>query len=71
MATPPVFLPGESQGWGYCNIPMHRTWPVLFIVSAVLNVVLIVVLIYVIMRKRNTYDDTPLVSYDIDDDMDY
>ena len=55
----------------YCNIPMHRTWPVLFIVSAVLNVVLIIVLIYVIMRKRNTYDDTPLVSYDIDDDMDY
>lgn len=55
----------------YCNIPMHRTWPVLFIVSAVLNVVLIIVLIFVIMKKRNTYDDTPLISYDIDDDMDY
>ena len=55
----------------YCNIPMHRTWPMLFIGSAVLNVVLIVVLIYVIMRKRNTYDNTPLISYDIEDDLDY
>ena len=55
----------------YCNIPMHRTWPILFIGSAVLNVVLIVVLVYVIMKKRNTYDNTPLVSYDIDDDLDY
>jgi len=54
----------------YCNIPMHRTWPVLFIGSAVLNVALIVILTYVIVRKRNTYDDTPLVSYDIDDDID-
>lgn len=54
----------------YCNIPMHRTWPVLFIGSAVLNVALIVILAYVIMKKRNTYDDTPLVSYDIDDDID-
>ena len=55
----------------YCNIPMHRTWPVLFVISAVLNVALIVILIYVIMKKRNTIDDTPLVSYDIDDDMDF
>lgn len=55
----------------YCNIPMHRTWPVLFIGSAVLNVMLIVVLIYVIVKKRNTYDNTPLISYDIDDDIDY
>lgn len=55
----------------YCNIPMHRTWPVLFVISAVLNVALIVVLIYVIMKKRNTDDNTPLVSYDIDDDMDF
>jgi hypothetical protein len=54
----------------YCNIPMHRTWPVLFVISAVLNVALIVVLTYVIMKKRNTVDNTPLVSYDIDDDMD-
>lgn len=55
----------------YCNIPMHRTWPVLFVISAVLNVALIVVLVYVIMKKRNTEDNTPLVNYDIDDDMDF
>jgi hypothetical protein len=55
----------------YCNIPMHRTWPIVAIVSVVLNVALIVVLIYVLAKKRNTYDDTPLISYDIDDDMDY
>lgn len=55
----------------YCNIPMHRTWPVLFVISAVLNVALVVVLTYVLVKKRNTTDDTPLVSYDIDDDMDF
>jgi len=55
----------------YCNIPMHRTWPVLFVISAVVNVGLVVALIYVIIKKRNTVDNTPLVSYDIDDDMDF
>ena len=55
----------------FCNIPMHRTWPVLFVVSAVLNVALAVMLVYVIMRKRQTADTTPLVSYDIEDDLDY
>lgn len=55
----------------YCNIPMHRTWPVLFAVSAAMNVGLIAGLIYIIMKKRQVYDNTPLVSYDIDDDMDF
>lgn len=55
----------------FCNIPMHHTWPVLFVISAVLNVMLVVALIYVIMKKRDTVDNTPLVSYDIDDDMDF
>ena len=55
----------------FCNIPMHRTWPVLFVISAALNMALIVVLTYVIMKKRQTVDTTPLVSYDIDDDLDY
>jgi len=35
----------------------------------VLNVGLLVALIYVIMKRRNTVDNTPLVNYDIDDDM--
>lgn len=54
----------------YCNIPMHRTWPVLFTISAVLNVALIAMLTYIIMHKRKTEDNTPLVNYDIDDDLD-
>ena len=55
----------------YCNIPIHHTWPVLCAVSAVINVVLIFMLSYIIVRKKNTVDTTPLVSYDIDDDMDF
>lgn len=55
----------------FCNIPAHRTWVVLFGISAVLNVVLIAVLIGVIEKKRKSADDTPLVDYDIDDDLDF
>lgn len=55
----------------YCNIPTHHTWPVLFVISAVLNVGLISALVYVIKRKQHTVDNTPLVNYDIDDDMDF
>ena len=55
-----------------------KIWPVLnavvivlFALSLGLNVGLIVGLVYVIMKKRNTYDNTPLISYDIDDDIDF
>lgn len=63
-----VEVPPSSD---FCNIPMHRTWPALFALSLGLNVGLIAGLVYVIAKKRNTYDNTPLVSYDIDDDMDF
>lgn len=55
----------------FCNIPTHHVWPVLFAISAVLNVALAAALIFVLLKKRNTTDNTPLVSYDIDDDMDF
>ena len=55
----------------FCNIPVHHTWPVLLVISMVLNVLLVVGLFYVLLKKQNTTDNTPLVSYDIDDDMDY
>ena len=55
----------------FCNIPKHHTWPVLFGISALLNVVLIAALIYVLVKKRETTDNTPLVNYDIEDDMDF
>lgn len=55
----------------FCNIPVHHTWPVLFAISMVLNVLLVAALLFVIVKKQNTTDNTPLVSYDIDDDMDF
>lgn len=48
----------------YCDIPMHKVWPILFFISLILNVVLVVV----IVRKKSKKDDTPLVDYDISDD---
>lgn len=54
----------------YCNIPMHRTWPVLFFCSLALNVALAaLIVVYLSMKKKNQRDDTPLVDYDISDDM--
>lgn len=54
----------------YCNISVHRVWPVLFLCSLVLNVVLAaVIVIYVYRKKKNQKDDTPLVDYDISDDI--
>ena len=53
----------------YCNVGQHHLWTVLLVVSAVLNLCLIgVIVAYVIRRTKNRKDDTPLVSYDIDDD---
>ena len=51
----------------YCNITVHKVWPVLFFVSLAINVVLLLVTIF--QRKKKETDDTPLVDYDISDDM--
>ncbi|MBQ3531600.1 MAG: FIVAR domain-containing protein [Oscillospiraceae bacterium] len=53
----------------FCNIAMHRVWPILFVLSFVLNLAMIGFIAYMIVRKKNTEDNIPLVSYDIDDDM--
>lgn len=53
----------------FCNIPMHRTWPILFAVSAAVNVLLFAILGCVLIKRRNTTDNTPLVDYDIEDDI--
>ena len=54
----------------YCNITVHHLWLVLFVISAVLNVALIgVIVAYIIKKTKNRKDDTPLVDYDIDDDI--
>lgn len=54
----------------FCNISWHRIWPVLFVLSAVFNVLCIAALGYFVLQKRNAVDNTPLVYYDMDDDMD-
>ena len=62
----PVEVPPTDD---YCNIPKHRTWPVLFFVSLAVNVILVLmIVVYVSGKKRNQRDDTPLVDYDIYDD---
>ena len=54
----------------FCNISWHKLCQILLIVSAVLNVTFIVIFILAaIKKKKNRKDDTPLVNYDIDDDV--
>lgn len=53
----------------YCNISSHRIWTVAFAVSAVLNVILVLLLTIVIQKRKYRNDDVPLVDYDIDDDI--
>lgn len=62
----PVEVPPTDN---YCNIAVHRIWPVLFFVSLALNVTLMaVIVIYMQQKKKNRIDDMPLVDYDIMDD---
>lgn len=62
-----VVVPPEED---FCNIPLHKVWPVLFFMSLAVNVGLIaLIVIYVAKRKKNMKDDTPMVDYDIDDDF--
>ena len=52
----------------YCNIKIHYVWPVLFFISLALNLGFIaLIVVFVVRRKKNQTDDTPLVDYDIDD----
>jgi len=62
----PVEVPPEGD---YCNISAHRTWPVLFFVSLALNVALVAIIAAYAFKKRHQRDDTPLVDYDIEDDI--
>ena len=54
----------------YCNISIHYVWPILFFISLALNVGFIVlIVVYLVRKKKNQTDDTPLVDYDIADDV--
>ena len=72
--TTPVVVPQEvpvevPPTDDYCNIPGHRVWPVVCICSLVLNVALGAVIVVYVYKKKNQKDDTPLVDYDISDDI--
>lgn len=55
--------------YGFCNLFSHKLWPVMFIISLVLNLAFVgLIVTYVIRKKRKVNDDTPLVDYDITDD---
>ncbi len=65
VEVPVVVEPTEP----FCNIPMHQVWPILFIISAVLNAGFIVlIVVYIVRKKKNGKDNTPLVDYQIGDD---
>lgn len=53
----------------FCNIAGHKIWPVVFFISLAINVALVVLIGYVFSKMKNSEDDIPLVSYDIDDDI--
>lgn len=53
----------------FCNIPMHKIWPILFFVSLGVNVLLGGAIVIVLSVRKKKHDDTPLVDYDIDDDL--
>ena len=53
----------------YCNIHIHKVWPILFFISLGINVILIgLIIAFFAKRKKNEKDDTPVVDYDIGDD---
>ena len=65
VEVPVEVLPQDD----FCNIPVHRVWPLLFFISLALNIVIIIIVVIVSVKRRNQRDDTPLIDYDIDDDI--
>ena len=54
----------------YCNISTHPVWPVLLIISLILNAGLVgLIVVYVARKRKKVTDDIPLVDYDINDDI--
>ena len=54
----------------FCNISTHFLWQLLLTGSVLINVALIAGICFVMRQKKYAVDNTPLVSYDIDDDDD-
>ncbi len=54
----------------YCNIKSHPVWIILFWVSFGINLALgALIFMYCYTKRKKTTDDTPLVDYDIIDDI--
>lgn len=62
-------VPVEPTG-DYCNIKSHPVWIVLFWISFVINLALgALIFMYCYTKRKKATDDTPLVDYDIIDDI--
>lgn len=53
----------------YCNISIHYVWPILFFVCLAINLAFVALVVWYLRRRKKENDDTPLVNYDIDDDI--
>lgn len=59
-----------EPSYKFCNDPIHTVYLIIMIVSLVLNLILILLIVfYVVKKNRKKKDKTPLVDYNIDDDM--
>ena len=54
--------------YDFCNIWVHNLWLILFIVSAIINVVFVVLTIRYFNNRKKYADNMPLIDYDIDED---
>lgn len=65
----PVEVPTEPE-YTYCNNIWHTILLIVCIASVALNLVLIaIIVLYSVKKRKNQQDNTPLVDYNIDDDM--
>lgn len=65
----PVKVPTEPD-YTYCNNPAHTVFLIVMIASIALNLILIAIIVMYLVKKRmNNKDNTPLVEYNIDDDV--
>ena len=54
----------------YCNMGIHHVWPVVVIISLLLNLVMgALIVVYVSRKRKIRTDDIPLVDYEIGDDL--
>lgn len=60
-----------EPSYTFCNDPLHTIILIIMIVSLALNLILIILIVsFVVKKQMKKRDNTPLVDYDIDDDMD-